>query len=842
VQPEFDKIERYFAEGKRHWSIDADRVLRRQFYELWELSEKPRPFKVSLPLSICGHRINLANDTELLGYFTWDESEMCAALMVEGSNSEQKILLMFEDGEPLISENAPVSLESNELGVGERLEVICDIIVAHRKQYPGADVLALKQKTYLELLEQVAPRYERRAVKVMRQLQSVFVKRLMRRAVEDMAVDELSNQLALPLGGSYALSPIQSTPEPISGAKPQLPSRKIPPRTRLAIERDLDFLISAGEIALEAEKNDILNLQNAEVLQETDQGELALRVQINPEINFAEGDLLQVFERGLQESVGKFRVDIVDGLVIYGRLRWDAPSLSDRLKDRIFARPRRSPLRFLTLAMDKLRRVVLQDPQGLPGALSAVLGLQAGTYGSRLRPDAPPHMDATQVRAWADAVDAENSVVLIQGPPGTGKTSVLEHVLRTLCHEGKRVLVTAPSNTAVDNICRRVLDLPVLRFGYNRESIAPDVAKQCWVDIIDNVRDFAQRRQKTNGGGVYAGTHIGLLRNEIVQSDLEKNGQYDVIIFDEAGMTRLDEFLLCTRMGERAVLFGDHQQLPPFPLPQAVLSQLREEAGAIPRSLWGTVTKSALEWLAEDRDFPITMLQRSYRCQNPRLMRFSSMLFYNARLKASDQAEYYQLSYSERQRKFPAGSLRLYRTSSLPADQRGERLVFEGSKPGLENQLEARVTAHVFYDLLQRFPLEEVTIIAPYKRQISLIRNILNRQVTQTILNRDLSAEDWETFLYTRIATVDSFQGGESDAIIICYVRSNDNRGIGFVDDPNRINVAHSRCRREMVIVGDLDCLKRQARNEIFTRMERCFERDGEIVDVTEALLETWGQ
>jgi GTPase SAR1 family protein len=842
VQPEFDKIERYFAEGKRHWSIDADRVLRRQFYELWELGEKPRPFKISPPLTLCGHRINLANDTDLLGFFTWDESEMCAALVVEGSTSEQKILLMFEDGEPLISENAPVLLESNELGVGERLEVICDIIAAHRKQYPGADVMALKQKTYLELLEHVAPRYERRAVKVMRQLQSVFVKRLMRRAVEDMAVDELSNQLALPLGGSYAPSPIQASQETISGAKPQLPNRRIPPRTRLAIERDLDFLISASEIALEAEKNDILNLQNADVLHETDQGELALRVQINPEINFAEGDRLQVFERGLQESVGQFRVDIFDGQVVYGRLRWNAPSLSDRLKDRIFARPRRSPLRFLSIAMGKLRRAVQQDSQALPGALSAVLGLQAGTYGSRLRPAAPPHMDATQVRAWADAVDAENSVVLIQGPPGTGKTSVLEHVLRTLCHEGKRVLVTAPSNTAVDNICRRVLDLPVLRFGYSRDSIAPDVAKQCWVDIIDNVRDFAQRRQNTNGGGVYAGTHIGLLRNEIVQSDLEKNGHYDVIIFDEAGMTRLDEFLLCTRMGERAVLFGDHQQLPPFPLPKAVLTQLREETGAVPRSLWGTVTKSALEWLAEDRDFPITMLQRSYRCQNPRLMRFSSMLFYNARLKASDQAEYYQLSYSERQRKFPAGSLRLYRTSTLPSDQREERLVFEGSKPGLENQLEARVTAHVFYDLLQRFPLEEVTIIAPYKRQISLIRNILNRQVTQTILNRDLSEEDWETFLFTRIATVDSFQGGESDAIIICYVRSNDNRGIGFVDDPNRINVAHSRCRREMVIVGDLDCLKRQARNEIFTRMERCFERDGEIIDVTAGLLESWGQ
>ena len=86
--------------------------------------------------------------------------------------------------------------------------------------------------------------------------------------------------------------------------------------------------------------------------------------------------------------------------------------------------------------------------------------------------------------------------------------------------------------------------------------------------------------------------------------------------------------------------------------------------------------------------------------------------------------------------------------------------------------------------------------------------------------------------LFTRIATVDSFQGGESDVVVICYVRSNKGKGIGFVDDANRINVAHTRARREMVIVGDIDCLKSQARNNIFHRMERACERDGELVIV----------
>ncbi|MBT4823358.1 MAG: hypothetical protein HON70_47080, partial [Lentisphaerae bacterium] len=96
-------------------------------------------------------------------------------------------------------------------------------------------------------------------------------------------------------------------------------------------------------------------------------------------------------------------------------------------------------------------------------------------------------------------------------------------------------------------------------------------------------------------------------------------------------------------------------------------------------------------------------------------------------------------------------------------------------------------------------------------------------------------------FLRSRISTVDSFQGGESDAVIICYVRSNADGRIGFVDDPNRVNVAHTRCRREMTVIGDFDCLRESTRNRIFKRMGRAFERDGEVIDVTLADLESWG-
>jgi senataxin len=228
------------------------------------------------------------------------------------------------------------------------------------------------------------------------------------------------------------------------------------------------------------------------------------------------------------------------------------------------------------------------------------------------------------------------------------------------------------------------------------------------------------------------------------------------------------------------------------------------------------------------------MLQHSYRCQNPRLLRFASTLFYGAVVKTSYNADYYRLAYQEREIRYPASSMKMYSTSELPDSLRGEQLFLDGGKPGLANKTEAEICAHIFYQAAAVYPLEEISIIAPYRKQVSLLRDTLSyERMGQTV-----TPERWKNFLFTRIATVDSFQGGESDVVIICYVRSNSHGGIGFIDNPNRINVAHTRCRREMHIVGDLECLKRQARSKIFERLERAFRRDGEIISITPGMLE----
>jgi superfamily I DNA and/or RNA helicase len=243
---------------------------------------------------------------------------------------------------------------------------------------------------------------------------------------------------------------------------------------------------------------------------------------------------------------------------------------------------------------------------------------------------------------------------------------------------------------------------------------------------------------------------------------------------------------------------------------------------------------SALEYLAEQRKIPVIMLQNSYRCQNPRLLRFASTLFYDAVVKTSVRAEYYRLPYHERERRYPRSTMRLYSTSSLPETVRTEQLCFDGRKPGLANRSEALVCAEIFYEASKKYPLNEISIIAPYRKQVSLIQDILSLEHLNYLLkNKNISYGQWNDFLFSRVATVDSFQGGESDVVIICYVRSNKDDGIGFIDNPNRINVAHTRCRREMHIIGDIECLKRQSKGEIFDRLERAFRRDGEIIEIT---------
>ena len=840
---ELQKIKNYFDEGGKQWGVNPEFVIGQQFYELWEETYRPLPFPIpGRELSILNTTISLANDTELKGCYCWNSIEECCCLYIEGDRSTQKIFLLFEDGLPLVQEKPATYLDIAELSFGERLEVIYDLIAVVKKGDFNFDLHKLSKQEYVTLLNSISNKYTPGTLRIMQQLSLQSVNKLIKKALEDMAADEVSNQLVLPLDGTYASAAADTERITddfnISRFRKEASMFTIKKRTLWPIDRDIRFMRSAFESLANHEEVYVIPFSSCVILKKISDVSIILKVPLKENNAAREGEELPVFRRGDREPVAEFMINFYDKDCMVGKFSWHDVSDPIDLNGHLFAKPRKSPTSYLKNHLDHLIATFQKKKEFPSPVLNGVLGVSNLTFEtnpiSNLRFNAK--LDPSQTQAMVDATSPNNSLTLIQGPPGTGKTHLLAEVIRKLSTKNQRILMTAPSNTAVDNVCRRLFDRPILRLGREKNSIAPDVRDTCWIQSYDAVQDFKHKREKH--GSIYCGTHVGILRDDLINAELEKNGLFDVIIFDEAGMTRFVEFIICIQLAKRVILFGDHQQLPPFPFPEAVLEELRQK-GAVLKEQWACITQSALEWLVTQRSLSPNLLQSSYRCQNPRLMRFASTLFYDARVKTSENAEYYQLSFTERQRKYPPSTLRLFRTSILPLAVRQERLVVEGKKPGLENPTESRIAIHIFYELLEHYPPGEITIISPYRRQVRLIRSSLSYQHVQNYKRcHTLTESGWEDFLHTRISTVDSFQGGESDAVIISYVRSNEGNGIGFVDDPNRINVAHTRCRREMVIIGDLDCLKKQSGNKIFHRLERAIHRDGEIINVTQKMLD----
>lgn len=839
MDSELAKIAFYFDEVERLSNQDPAARADQRLFDLWASIQQPVPFHLTNgEIRIGDSRFKLGDGVDSrIARFSWDGRHERASIVIEESQRDRVVLLDRRDGAVTFEEVESVEFDDGSVSRGEALEVVYDLIKWFRDSEPGKDVLKLTKKAMLTALEELGDGCPAAVARYLRRCSASQLRMLIRQASEDMAADELSDQLSLPLDGTYAADHAWDDDEPWDE---EGTTTNIPARSAWTILNDVKFLALCRRIAADAVRAFVIPFKNAKPIDCADVDVVPFRVEVDSGVPVRDGDRLSIHARGVNRGIGWFHVDLFDGDAIYGRFSFPIEEAGDAL-ERIFARPQRGPEEFLASIMAEVERIVSGDLEPASSGLEAALGMipvsvHVPPSGESEESDS---FDPSQRGAWATAIHSDNPIVLLQGPPGTGKTTVLDRTLRSLCAEGRRVLVTAPSNTAVDNICRRAADLPLLRFGSNENSIDPLVVYRQWVGVDANVIRFKELRERSDGGGVYAGTHVGLAKDELIAADMERNGPFDVVLFDEAGMSRIEEFLACAKLGKRLVLFGDHQQLPPFPLPELVMSQIEERYGAVSRSARGLLEKSALEWLANDRGVPVIMLERSYRCQNPRLLRFSSTLFYDAGVKPSKEAEYFKLPYDQRLKRYPPATLRFYDTGGLDPELRRERLSFSGKKPGLENPVEARVCRCAFLELARRYPLNEISVIAPYRRQVALVRETLKQVWEESpVLRERFDERKWELFVKTRVATVDSFQGGESDAVIISYVRSNPTGGVGFVDAPNRINVAHTRCRRELVVVGDLACLKEKGGDDIFKRMERAFERDGEIIELDAAALE----
>ncbi len=839
MNSELEKIDRYFNEIETNRANDPDRITRKSVFEEWELSNRPYPAPVKGPVTdIGGRRAALPKKGDYLLYLSWNNDRSGPDLNAETRQTLFRFPVQLNEGRVDFGDPETLSLSRTLSRDGEAVEVIYDVFDNVRSRKPDADVMKIKKKEFTAILKSLPFEYDPKLLSRMARLKMSEIKTLFVEAAEDMAIDELSSQINLPFDESFAYS---STLESKAIVEKIDSASHTPQRTHWEIIKEIELMLDMTRFKYEVQKNFTLFLSDCDILPMDDPKRSIVRIRDIDTLREAplyEGSRLIAHRRGDSSKVGRCVIGLLDYDTLFGELIWNDPGDSKNF-DEIYLKADRSPHELALKKTKALYDVITRSPDQLKGALRYILGMEPAGLSVDEEPPADTEMDFSQKSAWMSAVNPGNKVVVVQGPPGTGKTWTLAQIIRRLCGQGLRIFITTPSNAALDNVCKMVSDLPTLRFG-KAGKIDPEVVNTCWAGSADNIDNYLKKYKPGKTGCIYGATHARGLFDNVITKDYRERGLYDVVVFDEAGMSGMSEFILCSQMGERIIVFGDQRQLPPHPLSEKIQNKLMKKHENTSQRTLSIIGMSAMEWLTRHRNANAVMLKRSYRCQNPRLIRFSSTLFYHAKVKTSRKAEYFQLPYYKRQEVYPASTLRFYSTSSIPENVRREQVVSDENGVGIENYCEAVICRHILIESLQQYSFDQIVVITPYKRQTRLVRKLLDYDTVERFLPESVGKSAWEDYLNSRISTVDSFQGAESDLVIISYVRSNDGQGVGFVDNPNRINVAHTRCRRSIAITGDLECLKYQAKSDIFNRMERAFIRDGEIIDITESLFDTY--
>ena len=402
-----------------------------------------------------------------------------------------------------------------------------------------------------------------------------------------------------------------------------------------------------------------------------------------------------------------------------------------------------------------------------------------------------------------ELADRAEDLMLVHGPPGTGKTTVLVEVIRRAAARGESVLACAPSNLAVDNLVERLAaaGLDPVRIGHParvlpavlehtlearvREHEEAKLAVRLVKDALQ-LRQAARKQRSKRGPGRFSESRAqerearALLaeareREDRAEADVLERAQvvlatltgvesnalcerrFDLAVIDEATQAVEPAAYLALLKADRAVLAGDHLQLPP-----TVLSEAAQ---------WGGLAISLFERLAQARGDAMATLAEQHR-MNERIMRYPSDALYGGRLRAHPSVARHALD---------EAPLEVIDTAGRGFDEETP----EGSESKV-NPGEAELAAAEAQRLLDRgVAPRDVAVIAPYDAQVQLLRQRL-------AAHPDLEVD-----------TVDGFQGREKEAVIVSLTRSNEAGELGFLTDIRRMNVALTRARKKLVVVGD---------------------------------------
>ena len=455
-------------------------------------------------------------------------------------------------------------------------------------------------------------------------------------------------------------------------------------------------------------------------------------------------------------------------------------------------------------------------------------------------------LDDSQIEAVGHALSAEDFAI-IHGPPGTGKTTTVVELIRQAVRRGDRVLACAPSNLAVDNMLERLIAggeqairighparvLPVLRehtLDVQVEShpdlkLAREWTKQAWAlrrqaskytrsapppgmrrdlrdeakQLLNDARLMESRlvEHLLDSATIVCATLTGL------DNELLRDREFDLVVIDEAAQATEPPCWIPLLRSRRLVLAGDHCQLPPT-VRSSEARQADFHLSLMERLLTETVADTPKK--RSLKVGPTNSLSRRLTTQyrmNEQIMQFSSDEFYESSLVAAESVSGHLLSDMPNVQSVPLtqSSIRFIDTAGSSCDERAE---VDGSSR--DNPGEAEHVARLVSDLVTTgVAISDIAVISPYSAQVRLLRQLLP----------DACLE---------IDTVDGFQGREKEAIVISLVRSNITGELGFLSDTRRMNVALTRARRKLIVVGDSSTL---ANHPFYLRLLNYFEREG---------------
>ncbi|HET9754091.1 MAG TPA: AAA domain-containing protein [Myxococcales bacterium] len=403
-------------------------------------------------------------------------------------------------------------------------------------------------------------------------------------------------------------------------------------------------------------------------------------------------------------------------------------------------------------------------------------------------------------RAALELSERAVDVMLVHGPPGTGKTTVLVEAIRRAAARGEKVLAAAPSNLAVDNLAERLVaaGIDVVRVGHParvleavvehtlEEKTRSHPQAQIAAELVTQalrLRADARKRHRRRGPGRFSESRAQerearqllaearelssraelavLERAEVVLATLTgiesralQGRRFELAVIDEATQAVEPAAYLALLRADRAVLAGDHLQLPP-----TVLAQDAQE-----------LTLSLFERLVRAQPGAVVALAEQHR-MNERIMRYPSDALYQGKLRAHPAVAGHAIDETP--------------LSMIDTAGRGfEESVPEGSDSKL-NEGEAGLAASQVRGLLKKLAPRDIAVISPYEAQVQRLRQLLH----------DVGELE--------IDTVDGFQGREKEAVVVSLVRSNAEGELGFLADIRRINVALTRARKKLIVIGD---------------------------------------